>query len=52
MRSKILVSVIVFASIGIAAWSSMGQSQRSARVSYEYQVIDDFMNHIGESKKG
>ena len=50
MRTKVLVSVIVLASIGTVAWSSMGQSQRSSRVSYEYQVMDDFMNHIGEQE--
>lgn len=47
MKSRILVSVIVLASIGTAAWGSMGQSQRAARVSYEYQVIDDFANRSG-----
>ena len=44
VRSKILVSIIVLAAICTAAWSGMGQSQRVARVSYEYQVIDDFSN--------
>ena len=44
MRNKILVSLIVAASIGTAAWSSMGQSQRAAGVSYEYQLIFDFSN--------
>jgi hypothetical protein len=44
MKSKILVILIVLVSIGTAAWSSMGQSQRRARVSYEYQVIFDFSN--------
>jgi hypothetical protein len=47
MRTKILVSLVVLALIGTAAWSGMGQSQRAARVSYEYQVIDDFANRSG-----
>ncbi len=46
MRNKILVTVILLASIGTAAWSSMGQSQRGTRLSYEYHVIDDFSNNI------
>jgi hypothetical protein len=44
MRSKIFVSVIVLAAICTAAWSGMGQSQRAPRITYEYQVIDDFSN--------
>lgn len=41
MKSKILVILIVLVSIGTAAWSSMGQSQRGGRVSFEYMVIAD-----------
>jgi len=41
MKSKIVVMLIVLVSIGTAAWSSMGQSQRRGRVSYEYMVIGD-----------
>lgn len=41
MKSKIFVILIVLVSIGTAAWSSMGQSQRGGRVSFEHMVIAD-----------
>lgn len=44
MRNKILVIAIVLASLGTAAWSSMGQSRKSARVEYDYLVLADFSN--------
>jgi predicted negative regulator of RcsB-dependent stress response len=50
MKIKVLVSLIVLGLIVTVAWSGMGQSQRSARVSYEYQVIDDFSNSDQKSQ--
>ena len=50
MRTRILVSVIGFALIGTVALSGMGQSQRAARVVYEYQVIADFSNSNQKSQ--
>jgi len=44
MKSKLVLGVIVLGTIGIVAWNSRAQSQRGARVSYEYQVIYDFSN--------
>lgn len=44
MNNKIVLSIIALAAMATFAWSSMAQSQRGARVSYEYQVIFDFSN--------
>ena len=44
MKSKLVASLIVLAAIATAAWTSMGQSQRSGQVLYEYRVIYDFSN--------